>query len=145
MALLIFFFMSIGIVLILIGIADFSKASAKKVILPVEESQIKKVKVHSILSSIFPFSQRLLERLKLDTEIKNRLDAAHVRFTSQEFFNLKLILILLLAIVAPFVLERFNPLVFLAAIVLGYILPDLWITRKIAQRKNNIERSLPDT
>lgn len=145
MIIFIFLCIIIATLFILIGILGSSKISAKKILPFQDEDQIKKIKKRSALASIFPFSHKLLEKLNLDGKIKNKLDAAHVQLTPQEFFNLKLILMLFFGVVSIFSLGKFEPWVFLVALALGYILIDLWLKRKIGQRKFAIARLLPET
>ena len=39
--------------------------------------QVKKKSIHTWLERVFPFSRRLLEKLKLDKPMKDKIDAAH--------------------------------------------------------------------
>jgi len=149
MVIFIYLFIVIGMLFILAGITGSSRINRVRLRLPraQEPSAVDKVKVLSVLYYIFPFSQRLLEKFKLDAKIKNKLDTAHVKLMAGEFFNLKLLLMLLLSILSLFVLGkfRFHPLLFLTALGLGYIGPDIWLDRKIAQRKEQIRHFLPET
>jgi tight adherence protein C len=113
--------------------------------LPQDGRQLNRIKIHSYLARIFPFTQKLLESLKLEAKVKNKLDAAHLRLTPQEFFNIKLLLIVILTIILFFALGKLDPRLFFAAFVLGYVMPDLFVNRKIGQRKFNIARLLPET
>lgn len=136
----------IAVALIIIGISSFSQESAIRIELPAQEvRQVERTKAPAYLSYIFPFSQKLLAKFKLDVKIKNRLDAAHVKLSPQGFFNFKLILMLLLGISSIFVLKQISPMMALGAFILGFILPDLWLIRKIKQRKYAIVRLLPET
>lgn len=143
--LLIYLFMILAITFILIGIFSSPKISARRLLLPQEASKSRKIKIRSLISYTLPFSQKLIEKLKLDVKIKSRLDTAHLRLTTQEFFNLKLVLMLFLGFLSFFALGKFDPLVTLVAIALGYIIPDIWVNRKISQRKYAIARLLPET
>ncbi len=109
------------------------------------ESRTKMVKMSSFLSRIFPFTPNILRKLKLEAKLKNRLLAAHLRLTPQDFFNLKLILIVLLGILMFFVLGKLDPILLLVAMGVGYIIPDLFVNKRIANRKNMIAKSLPET
>jgi len=130
--------------LILMGISNaFSKGT--KLRLPQETAPQKRIRLRSSLSLIFPFSAMLLEKLKLDVKIKNRLDASHIKLTSAEFFNLKILLMLLLSGLSFFFIAKLDPLVILGALAIGYILPEFWLNRKISKRKYAIARLLPET
>ena len=130
--------------LILMGISNaFSKGT--KLRLPQETAPQKRIRLHSSLSLIFPFSAMLLEKLKLDVKIKNRLDASHIKLTSAEFFNLKILLMLLLSGLSFFFIAKLDPLVIFGALAVGYILPEFWLNRKISKRKYAIARLLPET
>lgn len=97
------------------------------------------------IPNIFPFTRRLTEKLRLEPKIKKGLDSAHVKLTTEEFFNLKIILMAIFSILAYFVSGISNPVVFVVALALGYIGPDIYLRRKIAIRKNAIARILPET
>lgn len=145
MILFIYLLIIMAFALILWGILGYSKVSARRLLLPQETSKLKKIRLRSFISYTFPFSQKLLEKFNLDIKIKNRLDAAHIRLMANEFFNLKLMLMLFLAILAFFTLGKLDPLVILGTFAFGYIIPDIWVKRKIAQRKYTIARLLPET
>lgn len=142
---LIYLFIIGSAALILMGLVTSPKMSAKKILLPQEEAQLKRIKTHSILASILPFSPKILEKLRLDLKIKNRLDAGHLKLTAVEFFNLKLLLMVLLAGLAPLFIGKADPLVIVVALAFGYIIPDIWVNKKISQRKYQIARLLPET
>jgi tight adherence protein C len=110
-----------------------------------EEAGTKKIKRNPFLNSIFPFTNKFLEKVKLYERIKYKLDAAHSRFTVQAFFNLKLLVIigLLLAVFLGF--GKMEPWALALALVLGYFVPDMLINRMIARRKYAIARLLPET
>ncbi len=145
MLILIYLFLGVGISAILLGVFGQAEYGAARVKLSQEAGPGKNIRVHSFVGSIFPFSRKLLEKLKLDVKIKNKLDAAHLKLTAQEFFNIELLLMVLLGILAIFIIGKFDPLVFLGGFGLGYLIPELWLKRKIAKRKDIIVRVLPET
>jgi tight adherence protein C len=51
----------------------------------------------------------------------------------------------LLGILIFFVLGKLDPALLLVAIGIGYIIPDLFVNKQIAKRKNMIAKSLPET
>jgi len=143
MVLLISILIILATALILWGILGLSQASARRTLPQV--SKKKEIRIYSFISSIFPFSQRLLEKLKLEAKIKTRLDAAHIKLAANEFFNLKLALMFLLALVALFGLGKLGPMALIIGLALGYIIPDFFVSRKINQRKQMVARLLPET
>jgi len=144
MILFIYVFLVASIILIAIGAAGSS--ARRKVLLPQEERKSSGIKIGSHSYSLFPFSQKFLEKFKLYTKIKNRLDAAHLNMSAQQFFSIKLIFMILAGTVSsPLFLGKFEPLILSVALVLGFILPDIWLNKKIAQRKYEIARVLPET
>lgn len=145
MGILIYLFLILGAALILISILQSGRDRAVDVKLPQETKEAKKIRVRSFIASIFPFTQKILVNLRLDAKIKNRLDAGHIKVTAQEFFNIKLLGMAGLGILTIFILEKFDPIVFSVGIILGYVIPDLWLKRKIAKRKYAIVRILPET
>lgn len=145
MLILIYICVLAGIGLILLGIlkpaADISLESR----LANNYEHTKNINPRLALSKIFPFTQKILEKFKLETKLKNRVDAAHVRLSAQEFFNLKILIILLFSGAVIFLFQKANPLIIICAVCAGYFLPDFWLGRKIAARKYKIARILPET
>lgn len=144
MELFISLFIGAAIILILIGFFGAGRQRESLIKLREETHEIKKVNLHSYLTLIFPFSQRLLKRFKLDVKINNRLHAAHIKLGAQEFFNLKLLVMLSLGALIFFSLGKWSPWIALG-LLLGYIIPDIYLNRKIKRRKYNIVRVLPET
>ena len=145
MAILIYGPLILGIGLIIWALTGANIYVSTKVKLPEASEQAKKVKWHSFLSRIFPFSRKLLEKFRWDVALKSRLASAHSRFTAVEFFNLKLILIIVLCI-AGFIGFGKMPLWLLGlCLLIGYAVPEMILNRKIAQRRYSIARLLPET
>ncbi len=145
MPLYIFFTMFVGIALIFAGILGYlqPKMTQRKILS--EALPSKRTSRHSLLANILPFSEKLLAKLKLEEKLKNKLDASHVKLNPQEFFNLKVLLVVLLLILSYFLIGKSLPLAWLIVVVLGYIIPDIWLKRKINQRRYVIARLLPET
>jgi len=97
------------------------------------------------LSKVFPFAGVLLEKFKLSAKIKYRLDAAHVKLTPEEFFNLKVIFIIMAGCLSPVLLGGLDPVKIAVAVGFAYFLPEIWLNSKIKQRKDSIRRVLPET
>lgn len=145
MLILIYLFLGLGIGFVAIGVLNPAGYSSGRVRLPEDAVHAKEIRTHSFMGSIFPFSRKLLEKLKLDVKMKNRLDAAHVKLSAQEFFNIKLLFMALLAASTFFMIGKIDPLVFAGGFAFGYIIPEIWLSRKIARRKYTIVRVLPET
>ena len=147
MTLLLVYILIIGaIAMVVWAMAKPAGYGTQRLKLPEEElKQAKKIKMRSYLSLIFPFSRKLLEKTKLDGQLKSRLDAAHIGLMTQEFFNIKLMVMILLGVGAYFALSKAEPIIIVGAVAMGYILPDMWLKKKITQRKNVIAKLLPET
>ncbi|MFH1441991.1 MAG: type II secretion system F family protein [Candidatus Omnitrophota bacterium] len=135
---------SIG--LIVLGVMDYSQFTARRpVLLNAEHKRPKVIKIKSLISWTVPLSRMIVEKLRLDEKIRNRLAAGNVKFSSGEFFSLKLITITVLSIITFFAVKKVEPIILVVVLAIGYILPDLWLKKKISQRKNSIARLLPET
>ncbi|MCU0666749.1 MAG: type II secretion system F family protein [Candidatus Omnitrophica bacterium] len=144
--------MEILIILFIVGCASFillasrydEKVSASRMKLS-EEATGGKFNFNSFLNDIFPFTHKMLEKIKIYDKIKLKLDASRVKFSVQAFFNLKILLIVVLCIAAYFGFNKFDPPTFIVCLALGYIIPDIFLKQIIARRKNAIARILPET
>ncbi len=145
MEILIFVLIIAGIGLIFYGIFNLSRPRSVRLPTVQEGGGAKKVQAQSFLVRILPFTNKILEKLKIYNAIKNKLDAAHSRFTVQAFFNLKILLIAALCIFAFFAFRKLEPHVLIICLGLGYIIPDMFLKQMIAKRRNNIGRLLPET
>ena len=139
---IIYLLIASAIIVILKSIFGPSQLDIKRVRLPQEMKGARKG-FRIFLTP--PFSQKFLEILKLDVRIKDKLNSAHLKITPQEFFSLKLCLMLFLAILCIFFFGKFNPLGLLVALGLGWIVPDIWVNTKSTQRKHKIALLLPET
>jgi tight adherence protein C len=142
MDIVIIIFIFVALMLIILGATDFSRSSAIRTRLPVET----RITQHTRpLERIFPFVPAILEKLKLDTKLRVKLTAAHVRLSPTEFFTIKLLTISFLNLLCFSLIGSFEiPLVFVCGL-LGYLIPDFWLKGKIKQRKVAIRRYLPET
>lgn len=144
----IYFFLMAGFTLILIGVVGSPKFRFRRRIHLIQDNaQTKRVKRMRILALIFPFSKMLLEKLKLEEKIKRKLDAAHVKLTAAEFFNIKLLFVVALTVgtLVAFGGSPNAPSLLVVAFGLGYLIPDMFLSQKIGQRKKTIARLLPET
>ena len=98
----------------------------------------------SFLFRLVPFSPWLLHRLRWEVRIKRQLDAGHVRMLPAEFFNFKLLLMIIIALL-PLVIFRVSIMgMHLGFGLLGYLLPDIFLRKKINKRKRLIVKQLPE-
>lgn len=146
MAILIYLLPFLSIGFIVLWVIETKKGADFRLKLPRKNTaNTKKIRAHTFLSMVFPFSRILLERLNLNTKLKDRLDAAHMKFTAQEFFNIKILFMFLSAILIFFITGKFDPFIILVVTALAYIIPDFYLSRKISARKLAIVRILPET
>lgn len=141
---IIYLFGIVSMSLLFISLYSASKASEKKIRLPEAMKQAPKVKLHSFIGVILP-SRKLLEKLNLHEKLKHKLDAARVKLSAEEFFNLKLLFSLACGAATFFISGRFQALPVTIGAALGFIILDIWINRQIAKRKFIIARLLPET
>jgi tight adherence protein C len=144
--LVIFLFLLGGFGLILWAISGYFAYRIPRVKLPEALGRpVQKKSIHTWLEKTFPFSRKLLEKFKLAQPMQDKLDAAHLRLSVEEFFNLQLFLMLTLSFLTFFFVSQSGPWVILVGVGLGYLVPELYLRQKIAQRKYAIARLLPET
>lgn len=112
--------------------------------LPKETASIKNSKLKFDFSRVLP-TRKFLESTRMFESIKKSLDSAHVSITPDAFFNLKIILCILLAVIITIVADKIEPILIIIGIGIGYIFPDLYLKRRIAKRRYLIARGLPET
>ena len=140
----IYLIVALAAALLFLGLFYVSRSSSKRLPLPQEEEQAKaNANVVPRYVRIFP-SQGFLDKLKLGEKIKRRLDAGHVKLSPQAFFNLKLLLMAGLTAATYLSSGKTDPFVLAVPLVLGYILPDLWLNKRILARRANIVYLLPE-
>lgn len=130
-----------GVALVLWSYFGFPKIRLK---LPDEIATYRKRKGYPILVYLFPFTGKILEKTRQDVPIKHRIDAAHLNMTPVEFMNLKFALSALLGLLLFFA-QGGNLILLVVGAGVGFIGPDFYIGRKIAQRKHDIVMHLPET
>jgi len=96
------------------------------------------------LSRVLPV-RSLLEKTGMFGKLKKITEAAHVNISPEGFFNLKILLMLGLAISVSVVAVKVDPVYILIALAIGYIAPDFYLKQKISKRKYLIARRLPET
>ena len=87
----------------------------------------------------------LLNGLKMSAGIKNNLDAAHLNMTPGGFFNIKILLIIILMAISIVAAGKADPVFIVIALGIGYIIPDFLLKRTVAKRRYLIARTLPET
>ncbi len=112
--------------------------------LPQDNLNIKVAKPGFDFSKILP-TEALLDSLKMSAGIKKNLDTAHLNIRPAAFFNIKIVLCILLVVISIIAANKANPLFIVIAIAGGYIIPEFYLKRMIAKRKYLIARTLPET
>jgi len=145
MEMIIYIIFLAGVALFVWGLADLFISRHVRVELPQERPELKRARIQSILLMLLPFSRTLMQKLRIGPKLRDKLDAGHLHISSLEFFSVKLILAIALAIAAATIIKNVEPIIILAAFFVGYIIPDSWLNYRIARRKNAIIHSLPET
>ena len=144
MIILIYIFMVSSVGLVFFGLFNILKSHNVRVKLPEAVNKPQKVQIQRLLGWIFP-TRKLLEKLGLQPKMKRTLDTAHLKLAAEEFFNLKVLLGGVIAFGSFYLMGKLVALPFTVAGIIGFIIPDIWISRKIAKRKFTIARLLPET
>jgi len=132
--------------MIIVGIFLFRQPELKPIRLDVKESYSVPVKKQNLfLENIFPFSQLIIDKLKLEDKVHNRLSAAHISISSKAFFNVKLLAMGLCVVMSLFAIGKQSPVAVSFSLLIGYFLPDFWVSLKISQRKKEITYVFPET
>ena len=93
---------------------------------------------------IFPTGS-FLQRTGMAVSLKKILENARIGVSPGAFFNLKILLCILLGVLVVVGSGKSDPLTLIIVIAVGYIIPDFYLKRKIAKRKYLIARRLPET
>jgi len=143
MDILIYLLIISAAILIAWAAAASRQASAMHLNLNQGSSTEKADKPHVNLSKIFP-TQEILGKTGLFVKLKQKIDAAHVNTSPAAFFNLKIIIMLAMAGLSFKIAGKFDPVFILISLLLGYIIPEIYLKHKLAKRKNLISRRLPE-
>ena len=141
---LIFIFIVVAVALIVMGLRSMPQISGVKPTFIQEIPRDKGPKI-SFLAGIFPFTSILMSKLNLEVKVKQKLAAAHLRISPSEFINFKLLFMAAMLISTPFILGKAEPMKFFITFIAGYMLPEIWLNKKIAKRKYSIARVIPET
>lgn len=96
------------------------------------------------LGRILP-TRLFLEKTGIFIKLKNSIDAGHVSISPEGFFNLKVLIIIVFVAASIVILGKVDFIFIFISVVAGYILPNFYLKRKIAKRKYQIARRLPET
>jgi tight adherence protein C len=135
------FFLSISMVFFLLT----SKGVLEEVSLPREMKgleEAKKFNSKDVLDFTAKFTDRLVDKSKLAEKVRKKLYAAGRPINTSQFIALKFIATIALPL-AVYIIFKPQPPFLILALLLGYVLPDMWINRKIKGRKKEILRDLP--
>jgi len=134
------------IIIAAIGLVTWGIASSRKATtLRLQQKDfIAKDKQRFDFSRVLP-TRALLERSGIFIKLKKDIDSAHVRISPEGLFNLKIIIIVLLVAVSIVFTEKPNIIFISMAVCFGYFIPSFYLKRKIAKRKYQIARRLPET
>jgi len=90
-------------------------------------------------------TRSFLEKTGIFEKIKRRIDNARLRISPETFFNLKVFIMLGLGGLSVVIAGKFEPVFFIIGLVIGYIGPEFYLSRRISRRKYMIARRLPET
>lgn len=145
MLIIIYVFIVGATVLILTSAFGLPRLSVNKIRTPQEIEDVKRKKRQRLISFAFPFTNLILEKLNLTDNIRNKLISAHVNLKASEYFNIKLVFIFFAVLISFFAVGKLEMIPSLVAVILGYMLPDIWLSRRKAQRRQQIVRIVPET
>ena len=97
-----------------------------------------------LLRPVFPFNRWILNRIGRQN-LTNQLQVAEANIFPEDYLGIKEILILGLLFGLLFLTKHIEPLWLGTAILLGYVLPDLYLKSRIRARKRLIIKALPET
>ncbi len=117
--------LAVGLIIWALSLSQQSRASR----LPPSNMPVKSSKPHLLLSRLLP-TQGLLKGTGLYAKIKKKIDAGHLNISPEGFFNLKILLMLILAALTPVALGKSEPLYILIALAIGYLAPDFYLKQK---------------
>ncbi|MDO8488868.1 MAG: hypothetical protein Q7S42_01980, partial [Candidatus Omnitrophota bacterium] len=126
MEIVIFLFILGSIGLVIWGLISSQPSTLLR--MPQEGPTVKFQKPKFDFARIFP-TESFLQKTGMAASIKKNLDNAHIGLSAGAFFNLKILLCVLLAVLAAAASEKFDPLILIIAIAMGYIIPDFYLKR----------------
>ncbi|MBU1125313.1 MAG: type II secretion system F family protein [Candidatus Omnitrophica bacterium] len=136
-------FIAAAVFLIVMGLRGSSGKSAH-VKLPSALPNWQRPPAYSFLDCLSFFTRPLLEKTKLHGRIQARLDTARIKLTAEEFFNLKIILVGIVLFLGNLFVSSFDMRGVLFCLAFGLIFPEIILHKRIAKRKHEIVRYLPE-
>lgn len=135
----------VSLLLILLGLLSMSSPNIKLKISGGTQYQYVKPRKPSFFANIIPFTPKLLRKLNMESALHKRLSSAYTTLSPQEFFNMKIFIVLICSLAAVLLMGELNIAVVLGVGLASYLIPDFFIGRMIAKRKYLIARGLPET
>ena len=142
MEIVIYLFILGSIALVFWSLISFQRSTFLR--LPGDDLGVKFQKPKFNFARIFPTGS-FLQKIGLTASLKKILETAHFGMSPVAFFNLKILLSILLGALVAAVSGKSDPWIIAVVIIIGYNLPDFYLKRKIAKRKYLIARRLPET
>jgi len=142
MLIVIFILLAAGFGLVIFSIISYFSS---RIEMPKEIRPKAVVSVKNYLAGKIPFVQKILERFKLDVKIQKKIDASHMKITLAQLINIKIIAMIVFGVLAFVFLGQTSPFLIVLAVLIGWVLPDIWLKGKANQRKAAIARILPET
>lgn len=139
---IVIFLLILGSITLVVWSLAFSRPSAFH--MPQDGVNVKFQRPKFDFAQILPTGP-LLRNTGIEASLKKNLDAAHISISPGVFFNLKIVLCVLLPALAVVVIGKADFLIIIICIGIAYIIPDFILKRKISRRKYLIARRLPET
>ena len=142
-------FCIIGMIFFIIrffSIEDFLKLS------PELKEEIKKASLQReglirepllITRPLLPLNRIILSRLGRK-KMLDLLSLAEIRLSAEDYLGIKELITAAIVIIMYAVTRRFEPLWFFIGFFIGFVFPDIFVKKKIAKRRAEIVKQLPD-
>lgn len=106
----------------------------------------KKVDLTQIIQLLTPVTQRLEKNKFIPfAQIKRKLISAGNTIGIPEFFAFKILAMIFVPLLAfIFWKDSMNLVIFLVSLAIGYVLPDIWLKRRIQKRQFEIIKDMPN-
>ena len=111
-----------------------------------EPAELPPSKLSKLLDLLAPINRSLKLDAMLRRRLGNSLDAGRVALNNLQFLALKELMAALAVVVYLSLtsLPKVNPAWLAGSLVMGFLLPDMWLRQRIKQRKTAISRDLPE-
>lgn len=113
-----------------------------------ESEETKAFYFKELLDRTTAFTDRLIQKRDIPlNNLKRKLVSAGNPISISQFFAFRILMIGVLLALTYIIFQLFklvpNPLLFIASAVAGFLVPDLWLSNKIKNRRLDISRNLP--